>query len=444
MGKSSLKLCNGTSDYAWSSWTVVAVQSAAVLVGTIAPACRWFHAVSLRKSSWKEEFKVESYWIQLLIDWKDSPLKAEKRKHWTKIFHQSKRATTSLLTFMQKVVLFSKLFRLLSAPLVSFINHISKEMWLINEVGRNLEGDRVRNYVLHLDGDGVRNYVLHLEGEGEDFVRQITKSSTKDIDKWIKKGRTKGPVFMTSLIQQHSTREEGFTEVCSLLPAELGPNCWALPLVTLAAVAAALGSDNEEREVQSLLRAVGQGLRYVRLVETNLEAKGLVNMRTAADKVWMDARLYNKWFDTKLRGKRSPSQALYGLESMAQEMREREERSGQVLEDSPLDWPEKRLAAVCMGEVCARIREGDAGLSFQRIRKVIADILGACLTNLPQSLDMECYCNTVEVREMKVSNAARVLGEVEGVLRLLEEPSVVDLYPETKTYIDDWRRDRAR
>ena len=431
-----MKLCQGTSDYAWSSWTVVAVQSAAVLVGTITPAYRWFHAVSLRNSSWRAEFKVEDYWIQLLVEWKESPLKVENINDWTKVLHQGKRALTSLLIFLQKVVvILGKLLCALSVPPVSFANHIIP--WKTNESSKVTEWNQLN--------------VLLLQGDGEDVVRQITKSATRDIEKWIKKGRNKSPSFMTRLIEQHSTRTEGFTEVHSLLPAELHPNCWALPLVTLAAVAAALGTDNEEKEVQPLLRAVGQGLRYVRLVEKHFDTKGLGKMRKAAEMVWMDV-LHNKWLGAPLRGERTARDALEGLKQRAEkrraeEQREYREQSGPDLEDNPLEWenwPEKMQAAVYMEKVCARIlelREGGDGVLFKRVRKAIADILGACLTNLAKSVCHECLCSKGEGREKMVRNVASVLGETEQILGLLEDPQVTCSLPEKKEWKDNWRKD---
>ena len=432
---SSLGLCKGTSDYAWSTIAVFVVQSVGVLVGTIAPAYRWFHSVNLRKSSWRAEFRVEDYWIKLLVDWKESPLKVEKLNVWTKIHHQSKRALTSLLIFLQKLVVkISKLFWLFSALPLSLLNQILSR--------KSDESSEER---------GLGDYVLHLKGEGVDLVRQITHSESRDVNRWINRGKKKKPSALTDFIAHHSTRGQGFTEVCSLLPDELRPHCWALPLVTLAAVAAALGSDDEEREVQSLLRAVGEGLRYVRLVEKHFDTKGLVNMRNAADMVWMDV-LHNKWFGTKLRGERIPRNALEGLkqraeERKAKEQREYGERSGQDLEDNPLEWknwPEKMQAAVCMEKFCERIlelREGNDRVLYERVRTAIADILGACLTNLPQAVCYECVCCKAEVREKTVRNVASVLGETEEILGLLEDAQATCSLPERKECIDDWRKD---
>ncbi|KAL6004979.1 hypothetical protein ACLOJK_005538 [Asimina triloba] len=70
------------------------------------------------------------------------------------------------------------------------------------------------------------------------------------------------------------------------------PNCWALPVATLTTIAVAIHYNNK-RAIECLLRGVHEGLGYVRLVEKTLDAEGPINMKEAADSIWLDVDVYN-------------------------------------------------------------------------------------------------------------------------------------------------------
>ncbi|KAL2539892.1 hypothetical protein Adt_00870 [Abeliophyllum distichum] len=65
------------SSYGWSTIWIVLAQYAGVIVGTIAPGFRWLTAINFmcsKKSqmSFKNTFKIETYWTQRLVEWKES------------------------------------------------------------------------------------------------------------------------------------------------------------------------------------------------------------------------------------------------------------------------------------------------------------------------------------------------------------------------------------
>lgn len=71
------------SDYKWSTFVILVIQTFGVVVGTIAPAFRWFMTTSFkcskeRRKRYRDEFGVEKYWIQRLIEWKESPLASQR------------------------------------------------------------------------------------------------------------------------------------------------------------------------------------------------------------------------------------------------------------------------------------------------------------------------------------------------------------------------------
>ncbi|XP_058223197.1 uncharacterized protein LOC131332903 [Rhododendron vialii] len=68
------------SIYLWSTTWIFAIQSIGMVLGIIAPICRWFTAVSINCNNvftnhHHIEFKlVENFWIQRLVEWKKIPL----------------------------------------------------------------------------------------------------------------------------------------------------------------------------------------------------------------------------------------------------------------------------------------------------------------------------------------------------------------------------------
>ncbi|MQL77870.1 hypothetical protein Taro_010292 [Colocasia esculenta] len=446
--------CSGTSDYEWSSIVVLVAQAIAVLVGTVAPAYRWFNAVGFRSTegrrwSCSDEFKVEVYWVQRLNEWKEAPLPFQLSSRWgRKNAHELKNAVMAVLVRLQAgVVLMSKFVRLASILPVSWI---SKSRRLF----RKLESFTSSSH----DGNvGLKDYVLYLEGE-EDLVKLILRSERRDTDKWIEKGKRKQPTALLELINDCSTVSEGFKgayafdsdSVPSLIPEQQPPHCWALPVVTLVSIVIAL-PDIDQSKVDSLRNGVSEGLRYVRLIEKFLDAKGLVNMREAADKIWMSLDLYDRWFDMDLHnvvsGNKSGKEVVEAIRNIAKKSVLDfldKVRTDSEANKNPLEWPGKVLAANCMYRVCTTILQDydtkhktDKNL-LTWSQRTISDILGACLTNLPRVIYMECFCCRVEQREENVRDAAFLLGEAEKILEILGNPEVTCFFPAEKQYIDYW------
>ena len=80
---------------------------------------------------------------------------------------------------------------------------------------------------------------------------------------------------------------------------------------------------------------------------------------------------------------------------------------------------------------------------LERVPKAIADILGACLTNLSESVCSECLCSKVKVRGKMVRKAGSVLGEAKEILTLVEKAKATCSLPEKKEGIDDWKGTRT-
>ncbi|XP_058106286.1 uncharacterized protein LOC131249492 [Magnolia sinica] len=271
---SSLHFCKGESDYTWSSKLILISQAIAVGVVTIAPAIRWFNAISFRspesRRRSRDEFKVEEYWFESLTEWKESllPFSISSRR-FRKINHVSKNLILDACIGVQiAVVVVCKFVGLASILPVSWLSRLFS-CW--KRHGKDSESIRS-------ESENLQGFVLHLKGE-EDLVHLIMKSGRGDTEQWIERGKKHEPTHLIELLKSSSS--EGFKGVaeldCDQVPpiGEKNPNCWALPLVTLTSIAIAIALPYIDKNIIRLLRhAVDEGLRYVRRIEENLDANG--------------------------------------------------------------------------------------------------------------------------------------------------------------------------
>ncbi|GKC73975.1 hypothetical protein Tco_1119858 [Tanacetum coccineum] len=76
---------------------------------------------------------------------------------------------------------------------------------------------------------------------------------------------------------------------------------------------------------------------------------------------------------------------------------------------------------------------------FTELSSMIADILAACLTNLPQVIVTKCHESVIEKRESSVVAAAQLLGETTQIINILQDQELPDLDPAELPFIDKWR-----
>ncbi|KAA8521397.1 hypothetical protein F0562_012041 [Nyssa sinensis] len=420
----SFNFCSGDSDYKWSTHLVLITQTIAVVVGTIAPAFRWFTAINFRcpkkaNKACKPQFKVESYWIQMLVEWKEYPLGLQiYRRHGRKLVHNTKNQLLDLCIRMQAgIVLVSKLVRVISIFFVSrflICGRWCREVkWLLrcnNSVSSKVSvSDSQPNPKLDLS-----RYVLHLEGE-EELVDLMMENNCDATAHWIRMGKKKEPKSLIQLLEKSASSQEfkGVNEFDSdqvpSLDSEEPPNCWALPLVTLTSIAVAL-PNTDHRLIKQLASGVHEGLMFIRLVENNLNSKkDSMNIRKAAAIVWLGVDLHHKWLDVDLR-----KMALHGkspkeiLEGLADDAKNRYCNSSELL--------------------------------FEKVCGMISDILGACLTNLQRAISMECHQSTIEEREESVCHAVVLLGKTEKILKILDQQSLSSSGSDHQmACINEWR-----
>ncbi|RWR89816.1 hypothetical protein CKAN_01888700 [Cinnamomum micranthum f. kanehirae] len=415
----SLDFCPGPCDYKWSVTVVLISQATAIVVGTIAPAIRWFNATSFRspkswKQSCKDEFKVEKYRVQRLVGWKESPLP----------FHVSSRRFRKTL-------------------------HVSKNQIISVLIGIQCAVAQKASKPFSASHSGLSSYVLRLDGE-EDLVQLIMTNGRADTLHWIHRGKSNPPKYLMQLSRRRFAISQGFqgvvefdsNQVPSLGTETPPPNCWALPTVTLTSIAIAIAIPYIDKHVvKSLQRGVHESLMYVRLIEKNLDTKRLINMRKAADIVWLSIDICDHWLDKDLKKLAlSETSADMILTKLAQigEKYVLDYTARTEKENDPRDWPAKVLAANSMYRLCRTVlltRLGTADNMFEWLQKTIVEILlVACLSNLPRVISMDCVCCPIELREESVREAAYLLGEAEEILIKQE----IDLSPASTADIDDW------
>ncbi|CAA3008010.1 Hypothetical predicted protein [Olea europaea subsp. europaea] len=411
------------STYKWSIKWILATQFIGVFVGTIAPAFRWFTAASFKCSelgskSFKSEFKIENYWIQRLVDWKERPLPLQVRHlKGKKLLHAATRLILNLCIGIQILIAWvSKLVLLISASSFHLIGRLM--IFVVNASCNKKRSESGIDSELDLT-----RYVLLLEGEVQ-LPKKTVKNIWNEVDKLIRIGKRQQPKNLIKLLSKsnnfNGVREFDSNHVPSLHSQEPS-NCWSLPVVTLTCIAIALPKIPSDRGNQ-LLRSV--------------------------DIVWIGVELYREWQDKDLcklnaQGK-TTKEILEELSNVA------EMTVMQFLRDmndlvmvNPLNWPVKIIAANSMYRISQIILLAydsyqTDGL-FDHLSIMIADILAACLTNLPDVITKKSHHNSIKERKNCVRQAAVLLGETEEILEILQQRELPSLDPDKIAYIEEWQ-----
>ncbi|XP_011072150.1 uncharacterized protein LOC105157439 [Sesamum indicum] len=435
---------NVSSHYKWSINWILVIQSIGVVLGSIAPLLRWFIAVQFKSSklslrSFKEGFKVETYWTQTLVDWRDSPLSLQIRHYkCRKLVHDAKRLLLNFCIAVQIViVLASKLVLLISAPCVYGILFCFQCI-------KNLKACDSSESRAGTELD-FRQYVLLLESE-PGLPEKMLTNICNEMDKLIQKGKKKIPKNLIKLLQRsvnfNGVREFDRGEIESLHTRDL-PNCWSLPVVTLTSIAISLPNIKNHKAKQLLVRAVSEGLFFVKLIEKTLYSNGeLESLRNTADVVWVGVELYKACPQG-----RTHKEMLQSLSSTAEKtVRDFVNGRDDVVMQNPLNWPVKIIAANSMYRITQTIllaHKDDDQLTDEKLFKLlsimIADIIAACLTNLARVITLKCHRNAIKEREESIRQAALLLGESVEILEILQQLEIPNLDPEKAANIEDWR-----
>lgn len=432
-----------SSDYHWSTVCNLVVQSIGIAVATIAPISRWFNAaifICLEKGrkSTKNELKIETYWTQKLQYWQESsiPLSVRGIKGRKLVYHTRYMILSLCIKVQIMLIKASKFIQLLSACLLSLFQLLLFHIKILkteSEFDSSASTARRHQDPNYGEEQNLRPYILLLEGEIE-LPKRTLKKVFCEVDQLILKGKKQQPKYLLELLGKskgfHGVADFDNEQVPSLCSKD-PPNCWTLPVVTLASIAVAL-PNIQNNKVDQLLRSVSEGLRFANMIVRYLDSrKDFINIRSAADFVWVGLELYHKWLEEdiiSLEGKTSP-EVLEGLAKVAERnLIEFKASKHGKLPDNPLQWPVKVIAANSLYRISKTMLldyEGGNDLTdeqlFEKISTMIADIFLACLTSLPHIIAMKCHYDAIEKRERRVGQAAILLGESEKILEILHK-----------------------
>ncbi|XP_031125669.1 uncharacterized protein LOC116028009 [Ipomoea triloba] len=425
------------SDYNWSAMWIIMSQFS-VMGPTIVVVKFIFDCVTTNRI----EFTIESYWTEKLMEWRQSsiPIKIKKGKV-KKILYKIKSLILTFCILVQTVVVVISIVSSYSMlPLVLLVNHFGK-LFHKNEV----PNDQGRPEV-HLNC-----FVILLEGEKQ-FPNRILRKIINNVDTNVEMGKMQQPQNLFNLLNQ-SFSFSGVVEfdsnrVPSLLSDE-PPNCWTLPVVTLASIAIAL-PNIAILHIDWLVTSVDEGLHYASIIDVLDEKCGLKSIKSVAD-VWVGVELHKKWFDMNLERKigevRSAKEIILALANEAERVvMEFSSTKNRIIVENPLYWPSNILAANSMYRISRTIllhyenSECQVEELFRKLICLIADILTACLTNLPHLIATKCICNAIEKREKSVRHAAIILGETEDILKCFEKRKLSNMGPRQPLCIDEWRQ----
>ncbi|KAJ0749989.1 hypothetical protein HanPSC8_Chr05g0204001 [Helianthus annuus] len=418
------------SDYQRSVVVIFIVQSMGVVVGTLAPLSRCVVSRHV-----KLVFKVEKYWTQMLYDWKNSRI--------------SNHGTMSSISLPFRGHKLKVVIKNLKSPILNFCIILQKGVVVVCKITAFVvafvldlvctsKGTRTRTGNLE-----QRKYVLQLENEDE-LADKTLEGLLKSLDLLILKGEKKHPENLMKLITEKSTK--GFQGV-QKYDINDHQDSWSLPVVTLTTIAVTL-PNIEKVEVKSLLKSVREGLKYVTLLEKNLNATDESIQKVAA-RLWEDVDLRRKWLGIGLKDiasqvSKTTSQvdtALQVVKLFSEKAKNKINKAVGSQDDDP------RFTSICANsmfgvtETIIGEKESNKRL-FDELSSRIADIMAACLTNLPQVIAKKCHTSVIEKREASVEAAAILLGETKPIINTLQGPlqdNYLSMTTNDLTSINKWR-----
>ncbi|PWA91426.1 hypothetical protein CTI12_AA089520 [Artemisia annua] len=443
------------------------------LVGTIAPLCRCYAALSFKLSiewiwSHIKVFKVESYWTQKLYDWKQSSIPFSVGSRKIKIVIQNFKVIFLIICIgLQMTVVVAckmialipiffvicglfciwcwKWFKAMFSASSIFKRQNPKAMFSASSIVERQNPEQQENF------NDLRRYVLQLQDDME-LSKRTLKSISKSVNRLIKKAEKQQPSNLVELLRE-SKGFEGVGKHDSLhvppLFAQDYPDCWSLPLVTLTAITVSLPQIQNER-VDRLLSSVSKGLTYVTLVEESFNATDeYVSIQKAAKVLWLEVEVSNTWVGINLKN-HAPEVNTAGLilqwfkntaKNMVNEVQVIDNKSANdnSIYRSVCANSMYRITESILFSYHTNIDELSQEDLFTGLSSMIADILAACLTNLPQVIVTKCHESVIEKRESSVNATVQLLGETTQIINNLQDRELPDLNPAELPFIDKWR-----
>ncbi|XP_024984259.1 uncharacterized protein LOC112520191 [Cynara cardunculus var. scolymus] len=449
------KFWYGKSDYKWSINVILTVQLIGILVGSIAPIFRCITAISYFNLSkeWSinhlNMFNIEKHWTQWLRQWKSNHVDSHIPGRHCKIFlHNVKSLILNFCIALQVTVvvicktlcLVPTCMMLLFYSCCHFCNSLLKRFKKDSDASNNSVRSEIEEYI---------GYVLQIE-DGAKLSNRLLRNMLRSITKLLHKSEEKQPINLIKFLE----KSRGFNGVAEFDNDQVLPfyqeeihNCWSLVVVTLTTIALAL-PNIANGQVKRLLASMSEGLQFVRHIEETLNANGdLVEARKTARRVWTEVDVYSGWLQIDLqkeaRKGKTCEEILQWLGDEAVKIVIQFKRCKTSSVD---DSHHKFIAASSMYRISQTIllhcneqenQPTDVEV-FEWISSTIADLLFACLTNLPRVITLKCHHDAIEKREESIRTAARLLGKSKTILNILEGRQLPNIDLDSMAYIDKW------
>ncbi|KAJ0836727.1 hypothetical protein HanRHA438_Chr16g0770281 [Helianthus annuus] len=280
------------------------------------------------------------------------------------------------------------------------------------------------------------NYVLLLEDDVQ-LAEKTMKGISDSMNRLIEKAEKKQHNNLLKLLDESVAFDGVVTfntdQIPSLLSVE-HVNSWSLPIISLTCIAIAITDIHKDR-VDNLFKSVADGLLYTHLVEESLNRESVyVNIRRATVK-GVALRGLEGATDppnfSLISGNRkcqaSPLATVtlwYEVEGIVNEFNT--STNGEHVEKE--NRPPKVIAANSMYQIAQTIirtyesnnLEITEDELFTRLSSMIAEILAACLTNIPRVVTVRCHESAIEKREASVLVAIDLLGRTTEIIKRLE------------------------
>ncbi|XP_076927486.1 uncharacterized protein LOC143591056 [Bidens hawaiensis] len=410
------------SDYKWSMLVIFLTQFIGVILGSIAPISRCFADLSFNMSiiwMWNHinVFKVESYWTQKLCDWKHSsiPFLVSSRKNKIIVQKLITLVMSICIGFQNMVVVACKMIAFIPIFfVVSVLCCINGWKWMKTVCSSKGAHVLVQHRPAQLEKfKDLRLYILTLE-EDIEVAERTLEGITKSVNLVIQKAAKNQPNNLMKLLQESCSDFKGNVTTSH------AEDCWSLTLVTLTTVAISL-PDIPDELTDRLLSGVSEGLVYVTLVEETFNASNdCLSMQKAAKSLWVEVEVYHKWLGNKLR-KLAPQvktakQILECFRDTSENMTAAEVERLNICANSMY-----RVTQTILLSDHPNINNISQEELFNKLTTRIADILAACLSNLPRVIAMKCHTDVIEKREASAHAAARLLGETMKIINTLQD-----------------------
>nr|GMC99701.1 uncharacterized protein LOC109189663 [Ipomoea batatas] len=171
--------CHKQSDYKWSLGLIVYFQQ---FVGiNFGPITTTF---LICVAAEKEEFTVEPYWIENLVEWRQSPIPIRfKRDKVMKLLHNIKSMSLTFCILLQTlIVIFIKFSCVVSfyiwLPLAILVSHLWKLLFPVHEVSNDQRREEI----------DLNHFLILLEGEKQ-LPKRLLRKIIRGMNSHVKGGK---------------------------------------------------------------------------------------------------------------------------------------------------------------------------------------------------------------------------------------------------------------